>query len=437
MRPFVLELSRLGTDPTWQARLEILERMRNLVLLIRKDEIVYANAAAARWLAFPKPEAMVGCRLVELMHHDYVDMVGLGLDALTEEAVIPLKLIKANGGEMDAEMWVERLEMPGPPVYLIEARDVTEHLRSARALRSREQWLEGIINTVADGIVTIDDKGLIQTFNSAAERIFRFNADEVMGRSIRMLIPDPVPARETSADLDLHRLLPSAAEVTGMRKDGREVPLEIAVREMEQGGQVAYTSVVRDITLRKRAEERLRHLAHHDPLTGLPNRFLLADRLDAAINRAVRHHTPLAVIYIDLDRFKPVNDQYGHAVGDKLLVQVANDLAMAVRKTDTVARVGGDEFVALLEEVGSQDKAEELAVKLLEVLRRHRCIGEIDIRVAGSLGVAMFPAHGTTAEEILEASDASMYKAKRAGADCYCCHGGEPVFGPSRDRPGL
>jgi diguanylate cyclase (GGDEF)-like protein/PAS domain S-box-containing protein len=437
MRPFVLELNRLGADPSWQTRLEILERMRNLVLLVAGDEIVFANSAGARWLAFPKPETMVGCKLAELMHHDYAEMIGLGLDALTEETVIPLKLIKANGGEMDAEMWVERLEIPGPPVFLVEARDVTEHLRSAKALRSREQWLEGIINTVADGIVTIDDKGLIQTFNAAAERIFRFRAEEVMGRSIRMLIPDPVPAREPAADLDVHRLLPSASEVTGMRKDGREVPLEIAVREMDQGGQVAYTSVVRDITLRKRAEERLRHLAHHDALTGLPNRFLLADRLDAAINRAVRHHTPLAVVYVDLDRFKPVNDQYGHAVGDRLLVDVAHDLASHVRKTDTVARVGGDEFVALLEEVGGQHKAEELAVKLLEVLRRPRRFGDVGVQIGGSLGIAMFPAHGTTAEEILEAADASMYKAKRAGADCYCCHGGEPVFGPSRDRPGL
>ena len=417
---FLRELELIGgtADDGWEIRLDLLEQMQNLIVLAQCNRVVFINPAGSRWLGYAGAE-LLEAEIGTLFHPDYTELVNLGLELLSEEQMIPLKLLRKDASVIEVEMWVNRLGMPGEEIFIIEARNITEHLKSARALRAREQWLEGIINTVADGIVTVDQNGLVQTFNPAAERIFDFKAEEIIGKSIRRLVPDPIAKKlGKEAGHGWHDILLLGEELMGMRKDGGTFPMEASVREMQQGDGVAYASVVRDITARKRAEEHIRHLAHHDPLTGLPNRFLFADRLEAAITRADRHKTRIALVFIDLNRFKPVNDIHGHAVGDKVLVGVAKRLSICLRKTDTVARVGGDEFVAILEEISSEQEIRMLVGKIVVAVSTSELIDGIDHSVGASLGIALYPDDATEPMDLIDKADKAMYLAKRNGGIC-------------------
>ncbi len=174
-----------------------------------------------------------------------------------------------------------------------------------------------------------------------------------------------------------------------------------------------------EITERRRIETLVRHQAQHDALTSLPNRILFLDRLETALERAARHREHFALLYVDLDGFKPVNDTHGHLIGDELLRQIGQRLAKSVRKTDTVARLGGDEFAVILEEVISEAAAlqvgEKICAALAEPCTLHLFDEKVTVQVSASIGVAIFPQHGSDRNDLINAADAAMYMAKRAG----------------------
>jgi diguanylate cyclase (GGDEF)-like protein/PAS domain S-box-containing protein len=175
-----------------------------------------------------------------------------------------------------------------------------------------------------------------------------------------------------------------------------------------------------DITERKNMEERMRHLAHYDPLTELPNRALLNERLQQAVVKARRDKTSMAVMFIDLDKFKPVNDNLGHDIGDLLLKQVAERLTGSIRASDTVARLGGDEFVVLLHAIDNESDARVVAEKMLHVLNQPFIVAEHEISISGSIGIAAFPQHGEDEKLLLINADVAMYHAKKEGRNAYC-----------------
>ena len=176
-----------------------------------------------------------------------------------------------------------------------------------------------------------------------------------------------------------------------------------------------------EVAERQRAEQQVRHQAYHDGLTGLPNRVLFSDRLNTAIERAMRHHDHFALLYIDIDGFKPVNDQYGHAMGDQLLREIARRLNAAVRKADTVARLGGDEFAIILEEITGPAEAMQMGQLLCQQLSDAFSLTTspemqpTTVQVGGSIGVAVYPHDGTHRDALLHAADEAMYRAKRSG----------------------
>lgn len=191
----------------------------------------------------------------------------------------------------------------------------------------------------------------------------------------------------------------------------------------EQGEAVRMMGVVRDITDEKRSAQELRQLAHKDPLTGLPNRLMLEQQLGAAIARARAQNSRLALVFIDLNNFKFINDQHGHAAGDTVLVEVAQRLRSAVRSSDMVARLGGDEFVVLLEGLSRSsevnDEAERISEKLFTSLAPAMTLQGRDYRIGASLGVALFPDHALTMDKLIHAADLAMYTAKRSGNNQY------------------
>lgn len=292
-------------------------------------------------------------------------------------------------------------------------------------LRETALHSQTILDNMADGVVTIDPRGIIEGFNKAACHIFGYEVNEVIGRNVTILMPEN--NRNVHIDyLDKHnrtghsRIIGKPQELEGQRKDGSIVPISLLVSKIERNGRVTFIGLIRDITQRRRDEEEINRLAFYDPLTGLPNRRLLVDRLWQAILTADRSGHHGALMFLDLDHFKQLNDTQGHDLGDILLQQVAQRLQDCLREGDSVARLGGDEFVVLLEALSmyaleAASQAETIALKVLEQLRQPYNLKGMVYNITPSIGIVVFAKEDTTVDELLKKADVAMYQAKAAG----------------------
>lgn len=271
-----------------------------------------------------------------------------------------------------------------------------------------------LMSNLAQEVVLIQRDGIVLEVNSAGERMFETSAEELIGRSLLSLfVEDSVPAL-----LRRDRCPPLGRppeEFCAQTTSGLKVSVEMTCQPIDYRGQTATAIALRDLTDRKRDEARIRHLARHDALTNLPNRYNLQERLDVALDSASQQGGSLVVVYIDLDRFKPVNDLFGHAVGDILLMQVAKRISSGLHSTDTLARIGGDEFVLMSTNEPQPEKVSQLASRIIEELRQPFEIESYRIEVGASIGIALYPGDGTTAEELMRAADMAMYRAKEDG----------------------
>lgn len=655
------------------------------MVVISGGRITMVNASATQVLRLTGPEQAVGRPVADIIHPDYRALLDLGLDALSEEpGLLTLKLLTMDGEGLDAEARV--VALPGTRQFVLEARDISARVRAAEGVREREARLQGILNTVADAIVTTDEGGMLQSFNAAAERMFGLRAAEVIGTGISRLMPDydarngeqvacrtdgsVFPAevslstlrlgrqrlctgvirditdrkraeeaeRRYTEDLerqvdertrDLMRLTRESqgvlnaagdgivgitpdgvvtfanpamgdllgwprgdliglhaadvfrhgdgtrlgspvrvraalrrgvfhdrVEMTLMRRDGTtfiaeytsnpilggddgadpalvsgavvvvrditerrmvEERLKIAATVFETtaegilvcgpegvitisnpaldrivgvraklgatadqtlfvasdfgwaalleslhqtghceaefwaerpngerfaarlaasaivapGGELRHVVlVVNDITQRKLDEERIRYQANYDSLTGLPNRALFVDRLTQAVRSLHRTGQAMALMFIDLDGFKAVNDTHGHDVGDILLKEAGRRLSGCVRESDTVARLGGDEFTIIMTAIDGPDCARQVADRILDRLSAPFDLGDEGGvprrgRVSASIGIALGPAQAETAEDLLRLADAAMYRAKEQGKSRYVISDGD------------
>jgi len=308
--------------------------------------------------------------------------------------------------------------------------DVTERRQAEEKLRLAATVLEHI----ADGVMVIDVHGRIVATNPAYTQITGYTEIEAIGTHSNLTRS----AAEDQALYDgLWRDLAETGfwrgEIWSARKNG-EVYLEwltvSAVRD-DEDTVTHYVCVFSDITKLKESQEKLDHLAHHDPLTGLPNRLLFHDRLQHAMVRAARTGEQLAVIFIDLDRFKNVNDTLGHHVGDELLKQVANTLSGCLRDGDTLARLGGDEFIVLLESVDGERGARLVAEKLMRLFEQPALVSSYELFVTGSVGISLFPQDASDLNVLVRNADVAMYQAKARGRNGYA------FYAPSMDGEGL
>jgi diguanylate cyclase (GGDEF)-like protein/PAS domain S-box-containing protein len=287
-------------------------------------------------------------------------------------------------------------------------------------LEESEAKSRSIVDSASDGVIVIDERGTIEMFNRGAQRIFGSSPEDTIGRNITMLIPSLHHDRHGG---DVGTLLQSGEnnvrgldrEVEGRRKDGSTFPLEISVNEVQFGGRRLFTGVLRDITERKQTEERLKYLAHYDAVTGLPNRVLFMDRLNQTLARYPWHSRGAAVAFLDLDRFKPINDTLGHEAGDALLKEVAQRLTHCLRAGDTVGRMGGDEFTIILADLAQPDDVLGLCQTIITSLSAPFVIGGRELFVTASIGVSVFPVDGQDCDTLLKNADAAMYRAKEQG----------------------
>jgi diguanylate cyclase (GGDEF)-like protein/PAS domain S-box-containing protein len=313
-------------------------------------------------------------------------------------------------------------------------RDAVRHNKAAAALRNSEEKYRLLLDGIPDYMVlTLDPVGTIVSWNAGAERMHGYTAEEIVGQNFSRLFPaEDVRRRRPQEILRLaDRDERYQEEIPRLRQDGSRFIAEVALTALrDSSGKLrGFSKISRDLTLRKDAENHLArvnkqmvHLAHsaeHDPLTGLPNRLLLCDRINQAIALAHRHSGKVAVLFLDLDGFKHINDSLGHSIGDKLLRSVAKRLLACVRSPDTVCRNGGDEFVIVLQEMDQPNQAAITARRVLEAVADPHKVGELDLHVTASVGVSVYPDDGPDAETLIKNADTAMYQAKANGRKTF------------------
>jgi diguanylate cyclase (GGDEF)-like protein/PAS domain S-box-containing protein len=285
------------------------------------------------------------------------------------------------------------------------------------SLRQAEINFRALFNQYNDGVVLIGLDSIVRDVNTRALELIGYSAEEVIGKNTSVfLAPGELADRDRRmAELREKGRLPVYQRLI-RHKDGREFPVEINITLVRDlAGSPLYTmSIFRDVSQRKAVEDRLTHLATHDPLTGLPNRKLFNDRLQQALARADRHKQPLAVLFIDMDDFKGINDTFGHAVGDHFLTELARRMAGVLRASDTLARMGGDEFAIILENAGRAE-IEDILARLGSAVHQPFPSADRLARTSASIGVSLFPHNGRDPETLLAHADTAMYAAKNRG----------------------
>lgn len=314
-------------------------------------------------------------------------------------------------------------------LYLFHATFNEALRRPLERMTVQLQREELILNAAPDGILWIDTDGTILMVNPAMEKLSGFRADELKGRNVDIFLPEPLRARH-GAHLRAYFHAPQprgmgSLDLQLLRADGQMLPVDIALGHFQDEGQQFAIAYLRDLTERKKFEESLKHQATHDELTNLPNRWLFRLQLTQTLLRSARTGLRTAVLFLDLDDFKHVNDSLGHAAGDALLVQVSVRMRLALRENDLMARLGGDEFAILLTDLTGTDEAAAVATKLLAALEAAYRVNDQDVYTGASMGLAFYPDDATDSDSLLRFADMAMYRAKEAGRGTYSLYSKE------------
>lgn len=351
------------------------------------------------------------------------------------ETLLPLrhKAIEAKGEIQTIEMSVKtnhgeqrgvRIQMRALPPFTSDCQidciiwDITELLEERDRRRESEERLK-ILEALSNEALFLHDGGKCIDTNNASERMFGYSRNELLDLSAVDIIASetlPMVMANIRSGYD------KPYEAIAKRKDGSEFPCEINGRNVSIDGKVLRLTSFTNISDRKLTEEQIRFQANHDALTSLPNRYLFMDRLSFAIKLSQRRRECFALMFIDIDEFKSLNDSGGHSTGDKVLSEIARRLTGTLRTVDTVARIGGDEFTVILPGTETPEDAEQVARKL------HSALSDTPINLGGdlspfyisaSIGIALYPDHGETEDELLSAADDAMYAAKKSGRNTF------------------
>ena len=367
---------------------------------------------------------------------DFLSTQCVGLDGVGHRT----EGVRVNGHSFPLDLSVNSMETDGEKVYIAVLRDLSAQQTAERAvLEAQRQLIEVdemrrvIVHNAPYAIVMLSPHGVIQAINPAGEALLGYSSAELIGRSTtqRFFDPEQVATRAQMLSIRLNQpvdklqVLPylaeqspgTATEWTLVRADGETLVAEILVNVLtdEAGRLTGYLAMAHDVTQRRHAEDQLQHVAMHDALTTLPNRNMLQDLLKASLLQAEREGLHMAMMFLDLDRFKKFNDTLGHHIGDSILIEVARRLRSAMRTSDIVARLGGDEFVVLLPRISEIADGERVAQKVLDLFAEPLRVGPHELRVTPSIGLALYPEHGHDSITLMRHADLAMYQAKNAG----------------------
>lgn len=300
-------------------------------------------------------------------------------------------------------------------------KEVEHRIRMEETVRSNEIRTRAIIDSSYDAFVAMDENGVITDWNQQSGALFGWTRQEAVGKLLADLVIPPRYRRTHTEGMQrflrtgVDAVLDRRIELVALRRSGQEFPVELTIRALQHPGGYEFCAFLRDITERKEIEKRLLYLAQNDSLTEIPNRSLFNDRIAEAMKRAQREKSLMALLYLDIDDFKSVNEHYGHKTGDELLKEFAHRLRVSVRATDTVARLGGDEFTVIMEELKHPSDAERVASKILRHVGEEMLLKEVILNVTASIGIAYYHEEVMEADQLVHHADQALYRAKLAG----------------------
>ena len=410
----------------------LFEMSEDPMLLIVEQEIVTANRAAARALGFETEQRLIGMHLAELAPEKQPDGQAsiAKASAIMKTALeqgyhrLEWKFRNQDGSHMQVEASLTRIPYVGKNAIYCIWRDIMEIKRIQDALKQKSAYLNGILSSSERvSIIATNPEGTIQYYNQTAEKLFGMPAERAVGVNLaeihRVQGVDNSRNRlglERAKDEGEYRFTMDMRQTDGLHHiDARVSPIYSDSREF-----AGYMLMCEDVTDQRRASELIAYQASYDALTDLPNRRMFLDNLQQAIARTRRHHHKGAVLFLDLDNFKNINDSLGHPVGDNLLQQVAQRMWGTIREEDTVARLGGDEFVILMPELSKDsdeaiNEVQMLANKIRVTMALPYRVDDHELHITTSIGIAIFPATEESPDDILRQADTAMYRAKESG----------------------
>lgn len=378
----------------------------------RKGEYTYVNQKACELLGYPA-EQILTMSISDIFTEEEAALV---LDAFEQlkfrgNLLIELNMLNSNGEKIPVE--INAIQLPDNNLFGA-ARDISERKKAEAYLKQSAVVFE----SSRDAIIVTDELGIIVAVNPAFTEVTGYLETEATGRNIRFL-------RSNNHDSTFYQMLSNSlqqydgwsGEIWNRHKNNQIYPAWLSASTVRDENQriTNYIAILSDLTLLKRSEEEVEHLSTHDPLTGLPNGRLLESRLEHAIAQAKRHNQGIAVMMLDIDRFKDINDSLGLNVGDQLLKEMAERVTSTVWDSDTVARIGGDELIILLEDIHDPQLATKVADKLRHCLNAPYTIEGKNYYLTTSIGISYYPANGDTAELLIRNADAAVYRAKEEG----------------------
>ena len=412
------------TAPGWAS---LIEAMLDAVWLVdaRMLTIVAANQAAGR-LMETTPRELHGKTMAELASTPE-DLVFWGevAQGLAEQIESDTLIARADGTVVPVHRRVSRAEVDGAPLFIVTMHDFSAQRRAERELEGTSAELRATLESTQDGILVTDLAGRISNFNQRFARMWAIPENLLVQRDddavldwMRRSVVDPNAYMRRLAMMDDATMLEATDEV---RLQSGRIFERVTMPQCAGGRPIGRVFSFRDMTDKIEADLRIETLSYTDALTGLPNRRLLADRTEVALAAAKREGTPLAMLFLNLDRFSHINDTLGRAFGDRVLLDVAERIRGCLRQVDTIARLGGDEFVVLAHQA-DDGGAQATAMRVLDALKRPFEQGGMSFTVTASIGVALFPSDGTTMEELMRRADGAMREVKRTGRAGFRFH---------------
>ncbi|MET0119132.1 MAG: diguanylate cyclase [Sedimenticola sp.] len=385
-------------------------------------------------------------RATQELHTTYTQLLILAGVAMALGLGLAVFVIYRIGALLDAHrQYSHELQLANRDLE----QEVAERLQVLNELRDSEEMGQAVIENMLDGLITIDEKGTIQSCNRAVLQLFGYEQAELLGQNVSLLMPEPFRSQHdqylgnyrTTGEA---KIIGIGRELPGLHKDGSQFPLELGVTSIELSKQRIFVGVLHDITDRKKAEESQRQamqelerrveertvelrlankaltrLANYDSLTGLPNRTLFSERLKMAMAHARRNRCRIALLFMDLDGFKEVNDRHGHESGDLVLQETAKRLKNCLREEDTVGRMGGDEFTVILNNLADREDATGVAEKLIQAIDEPYEIANEIQQIGISIGVAIYPEDTDVMDTLMQYADDAMYRVKRSGKNSF------------------
>ncbi|QOP40496.1 EAL domain-containing protein [Sulfurimonas marina] len=406
---------------------ELVKHSSNEIYIVDFDtlEYLYVNEGATKALLYTKEELLeMSVQDVNpyLKHSEIENLKQL----LENNGHILNKTIhqRKNGTLYYVQSYLHIIEYQNKKSYVIFDTDISQIVE----LESEYKKQAKILENIHDSVISVDNCGNIVTWNNGSQRLFGYEAAEVIGRNIKLIYSKNNKTALSEYFEDINDTNNINDEFKMIKKDGSEIicDISLSVSTDNHNNITGYIGYIQDITKQKETKkmldiqtEKLRHQAHHDMLTNLPNRVLFRDRLNQNIATAKRYDKKFALLFIDLDQFKNINDSLGHHIGDEVLIEASKRLSSVIREEDTLARLGGDEFTIILKDIKDAKSATIVAQKIIDILKDPIIIQELELYVSSSIGIAVYPDDTKEGDNLLKYADAAMYKAKDEGRNNY------------------